>query len=65
MEEQCYFEEIKLSFFHSIKNSNINDIILYFRNPNIKPWNFKEEEEYTGIILFKKLFIEQLLWIKL
>jgi hypothetical protein len=46
--------EIKQNFFMAIKNANVSEIVKYFRNHDIKPWLFKEEEEYTGNYYFYK-----------
>lgn len=40
------------SFFEALKLGNITEITKYFRNPKITPWNFLENNEYTG-----KLFL--------
>ena len=41
-------DQLKSNFFQHVKNSNVTEILSFFRSDNIKPWLFKEEEEYTG-----------------
>ena len=40
--------EIKQKFFTAVKNGNASEMTKFFRNYDIKPWLFKEEDEYTG-----------------
>lgn len=58
------FEEINIShkFFEDVKNSNIKELRRVFLDENIRPWEFLEDDGYTGKNLLKKLFIKQLLW---
>ena len=63
--EETVTDEIKANFFQHVKNSNVTEILSFFRKDNLKPWLFKEEEEYTGLYIFIKHFIELLLWILL
>ena len=44
-------EDLNIShrFFEGVKNSNSNEIKKYFLDQNIKPWEFVEEDGYTGI----------------
>jgi hypothetical protein len=48
--EEIGLEEIKANFFQHVKNSNVTEILSFFRRENLRPWLFKEEEEYTGFI---------------
>ena len=43
-------EEINLSlkFFKVVKSSNLKEIQKFFLDINIKPWEFIEEDDYTG-----------------
>ena len=43
--------QIKIKFFQAVKESNATEIVKFFRDDTIKPWEFKEEEDYTGIII--------------
>jgi hypothetical protein len=43
------YSQIKTNFFQSVKESNASDIVKFFRDDKIKPWEFKEEEDYTGM----------------
>jgi len=36
------------SFFEAIRNANIIDLVKFFRNENIKPWEFLYEDEFNG-----------------
>ena len=38
----------EFTFFEAIKKSNIPEIVKYFRNENLKPWEYLDEDEYTG-----------------
>jgi len=37
-------------FFEAIRNANIPEILKFFRNENLKPWEFLYEDEFTGIL---------------
>lgn len=44
-------DDHKTKFFDAIKNENIAEIILFFKNENYKVWTYKEEDDYTGIYI--------------
>ena len=46
-------EEISIThrFFEEVKNSNLKEIKRIFLDESIRPWEFKEEDEYTGTTL--------------
>jgi hypothetical protein len=41
-------EVLKAKFFTAIKEAKEKDVVAFFRVELIKPWLFKEEDEYTG-----------------
>lgn len=40
--------DVKTKFFYAVKNANASEVVKFFRNNEIKPWIFKEDDEYTG-----------------
>jgi hypothetical protein len=44
-------DQIKIKFFQALKDSDVSEIVKYFRDDNIKPWKFIEEEDYTGKLI--------------
>jgi len=53
-------EEFELNseklFFEAIRDANIPDILKFFRDEKIKPWEFLYEDEFSGNLI-KKLKI--------
>ena len=49
-EHKALKEDINIShrFFEDVKNSNIKEIKMFFLEENLKPWEFIEEDGYTG-----------------
>jgi hypothetical protein len=59
-------ENAKFNFFQAVKNANEKEVIQYFRNERVNPWEFKEEEEYSGNFKLNiKHYIGQHSWIYL
>ena len=46
-------KNLENNFFEAIKNSNIPEIVKFFRNEKIEPWEFLYEDEYNGDLFFK------------
>jgi hypothetical protein len=48
-------EELELNsealFFEAIRNANIPDILKFFRDEKIKPWEFLYEDEFSGNLI--------------
>jgi hypothetical protein len=40
--------EARTRFFEAIKALAYNEIINIFRNPNLNPWTYLEDDEYSG-----------------
>jgi hypothetical protein len=40
---------LKYRFFEAVKNENKQEVEYYFRNERLRVWEFKEEDDYTGI----------------
>ena len=45
-------EMTKSRFFEAVKAENITEILHYLRNEQIEVWNFMEDDNYTGIVIF-------------
>lgn len=49
MQEKDEFElNSEASFFEAIRCANIPDIVKFFRDENLKPWDFVYEDEFSG-----------------
>ena len=49
-ESKSRLDEISLhhKFFEAVKNANIKEVNRFFSDEDIKPWEFLEEDGYTG-----------------
>jgi hypothetical protein len=51
-ENQNLDEVMSIRFFEAIKSENIPEIVKFLRDEKIKAWQYREEDEYTGKIIF-------------
>ncbi len=66
MQEKDEFElNSEAIFFEAIRSANIPDIVKFFRDENIKPWEFLYEDEFTGekIKIIKTFFQTNLFFV--
>lgn len=48
LEKEIIDSNPEFLFFEALKNSNIPEVVKFFRNEDYKPWEFLYEDEYNG-----------------